>query len=285
MKVLACVVTYNRLDLLKNCIWAIRSQTKKPDLILVVNNGSRDGTKDWLEEQKDLISIHQENSGGAGGFYTAIQYGVENSYDWLWLMDDDGVPDKNALEELLKHTHKNVSALNSLVVSPKDSNILSFGLPVLDSKGFPRFWFSIKDLKKLKKLSKDKETYPLGSFFNGTLIRREAVLKVGNIYKNFFIWGDEFEYALRLNRYAPVLTVFSAVHFHPLPNPNPPLWKLYYGLRNAIYINNTILNLSWLRNVKSCVVFLIKFLKYKNGFKVFYEAFVDGVKGRLEKRI
>ncbi len=285
IKILACVVTYNRLSLLKKCIAAIQNQTLKPNSILVVNNGSSDGTLEWLENQKDLISIHQENCGGAGGFHTAIEYGINHNYDWLWLMDDDGIPEKNALEELCKHVNQNVSALNSLVVTKENPNLLSFGLPVLNSRGFPKLRFSIKEVTQLKKLSKDGKTYPLGSFFNGTLIKREGVLQVGNINKNFFIWGDEFEFALRLNRYAPVLTVLSSLHYHPAPNLNPPLWKLYYGLRNSIYINRNFLNFSLLRNLKNCIVFFPKFFNYKGGFKVYLKAIVDGRLGKLEERI
>ena len=48
-KVVAAVVTFNRLELLKQSINALRNQSKKPDAILVVNNSSTDGTGEWLE--------------------------------------------------------------------------------------------------------------------------------------------------------------------------------------------------------------------------------------------
>ena len=45
----ACiVVTFNRLPLLKKCLNSIRNQTNKDFDIIVVNNGSTDGTKEWL---------------------------------------------------------------------------------------------------------------------------------------------------------------------------------------------------------------------------------------------
>lgn len=51
-RVCAVVVTYNRKDLLERCINAVRSQTASVGGILVVNNGSTDGTGDWLDSQK-----------------------------------------------------------------------------------------------------------------------------------------------------------------------------------------------------------------------------------------
>ena len=71
-KVIALVVTYNRQYLLTECITALRNQTRKPDAILVVNNGSTDNTEAWLRRQPDLEFITQANVGGAGGFYTGI---------------------------------------------------------------------------------------------------------------------------------------------------------------------------------------------------------------------
>ena len=64
----AVVVTYNRLDLLRQCVEALRSQTEACD-ILVVNNASTDGTDRWLDEQQDVNSRNTgSNLGGAGGF-------------------------------------------------------------------------------------------------------------------------------------------------------------------------------------------------------------------------
>lgn len=95
------VVTYNRLSLLKECIDALRHQTYKNFRIVIVNNGSTDGTCEWLSLQNDLIVISQENSGGAGGFYTGLKYVAEHAYDYCWFMDDDVICNVDALQELL----------------------------------------------------------------------------------------------------------------------------------------------------------------------------------------
>ena len=73
LKVLAVVVTYNRLKCLKNCVSALRKQTYKCVDIMVVNNGSNDGTAEWLHGEKGLFVIYQNNCGGAGGFYAGMQ--------------------------------------------------------------------------------------------------------------------------------------------------------------------------------------------------------------------
>ncbi|MBK6915081.1 MAG: glycosyltransferase [Ignavibacteriales bacterium] len=105
MKITAVVVTYNRLELLKQCIESIRNQTQKLDKIIVVNNDSIDGTFEWLNSQEDITHINQKNLGGAGGFYTGIKTAYNNGFDWIWCMDDDGLPEINALENLLGSHH------------------------------------------------------------------------------------------------------------------------------------------------------------------------------------
>ena len=51
----AVVVTYNRLDLLRQCVEALRRQTEACD-ILIVDKASKDGTEQWLVEQQDVNS-------------------------------------------------------------------------------------------------------------------------------------------------------------------------------------------------------------------------------------
>ena len=100
--VIAVVVTFNRQQLLSECIAALRNQTRKVDKILVINNGSTDDTINWLNNQADIEFFSQDNVGSAGGFYTGIKMAYDSGYSWIWLMDDDGYPKADALEMLLE---------------------------------------------------------------------------------------------------------------------------------------------------------------------------------------
>ena len=66
-KVGIVVVTFNRLKLLKEVVDSLRNQDYLNRDIIIVNNGSTDDTRDWLDNQNDLIVINQGNCGGAGG--------------------------------------------------------------------------------------------------------------------------------------------------------------------------------------------------------------------------
>ena len=73
MKIAAVIVTYNRLPLLKECLFAIQSQTRELDNIYVINNGSTDGTKEWLSINSNFEVLNEQNLGGANGFFVGIK--------------------------------------------------------------------------------------------------------------------------------------------------------------------------------------------------------------------
>jgi GT2 family glycosyltransferase len=138
----------NRLSDLKRCIGALRNQTLKIDLILVVNNGSTDGTQEWLTTQSDITTITQVNTGSAGGQYTAFKYAYEGEADWIWTMDDDVVPQSDALESLLDAANfvKEPSFLCSIVESGlerRDNNESAEGQPK-ETKG--KLLFSMAEI-------------------------------------------------------------------------------------------------------------------------------------------
>ena len=127
--VAAVVVTYNRIKLLKECIQSIRTQTRMPEEVIVVNNNSTDGTLEWLNEQKDLTVITQQNLGGAGGFHTGIKTAYEKGYDWVWCMDDDGLPEINALKNLLDNNHTS-QIRGPIVIDKINHERLAFQIPI-----------------------------------------------------------------------------------------------------------------------------------------------------------
>lgn len=101
----AVVVTYNRLNKLKNCIAAIKAQSVAVRFIHVVDNNSSDGTKEWLLENAERLNIIPHildyNGGGAGGFNVGIRAAYSAGADWTWVMDDDVYPKPDCLKALV----------------------------------------------------------------------------------------------------------------------------------------------------------------------------------------
>jgi GT2 family glycosyltransferase len=240
-KIAAVVVTYNRLELLKQCIESLRNQTHNLDEIIIVNNSSTDGTLEWLNQQNDLTVITQENSGSAGGQYTGIKTAYEKGYDWIWCFDDDCFAESRSLEVLLNHNLDSKIVLNSVVLSNDRFVDGKMAFAIYD-KSIDKLYRNLNEF--------EDDLIPSANFFNGTLLNRYIIQQVGLPLKKMFIRGEEYEYLLRIeNARFNVYTVKNSKVFHP------PAQKLifdnklfryeylvldyikrYYTIRNLTYI-------------------------------------------------
>ncbi len=241
MKIIAFIVTYNRLKLLKKCLNAVIGQTRKPDEIMVINNGSTDGTTEWLSTQP-VTTYTRENKGGADGF----SYGIDMAYncgaDWIWIMDDDTIPQNDALQQLL-------TALSQLGNQQEKVGFLSSAVLWTDGKPHEMNKSHLqRDHKKLANFPFASQAgLPLVQFgtFVSMLLSAKAVEKVGLPFKEFFIWCDDFEYSKRIiNSGLAGLAVKDSITTHETPtnnqsnvflDPQSSLWKFNYGLRNEMF--------------------------------------------------
>ena len=181
-KVCAVVVTYNRVDLLKECIKSIKSQTYPCD-ILVINNNSTDGTADFLKSTKIKHLDLEMNTGGAGGFNKGIRFAVEEGHESLWIMDDDCIPKNNALEQLV----------NASEILKNDYGFLASRVLWIDGKDH-----KMNKINKIEKTSDNFYKIKQATFVS-LLVKTEIVRKYGLPIKEFFIWGDDIEFTRRIS--------------------------------------------------------------------------------------
>lgn len=191
-RVAAVVVTYNRLPLLQKCIEHLRGQTIPCD-ILVVNNASTDGTTSWLaaEQAADHLLTYDtgKNLGGAAGFNYGMRWAVEAGYTYLWVMDDDCLPEPHALEKLMEA-----------------DKMLGGDYGWLSSRCFWKDGSECRmNLQKLKKsfiaydpLVKHGLAQAKQATFVSLFLRTETVKQFGLPISEFFIWGDDIEYTRRI---------------------------------------------------------------------------------------
>ncbi len=241
LKITAVVVTYNRLPYLKLCIDALRGQSRKLDNILVVNNGSTDGTKEWLDTQRDLQIIHQENGGGSFGFYTGVKTAYEQGFDFIWSMDDDVRPRESCLEELLACDSENIGIMCPARIMQGELYVNEKRLLNLNSV------FGTPTLLQPSDVVGDAPIKIEGMTFEGPLIKREVVKKIGFPNKDLFILFDDTDYSCRaVNAGFEVLYVPKAImdkEYFPAPTKEEFVrknkWKVWYYIRNGTYFYHT----------------------------------------------
>ena len=200
MKVYVFIVTYNRLSLLKKTINSLRKQTYPIYNLCVINNGSTDGTYEWLLEQQDLTVIHQENLGGAGGFSRGVQYAYEDGADWIWMLDDDVYPESNCLEQLLKYKEHSLCLQSARYFS--DGIYVPWGYRYDLSRDFE---------EKISADNYKKEFFSVNTgCFEGMLIHRSIVAKIGYPDKRFFITSDDRMYGYLASKHTDLILVRDA---------------------------------------------------------------------------
>jgi len=256
-RIAAVVVTYNRLELLKECLAALRAQTRRPDEIIVVNNGSTDGTAAWLATQSGLTVITQVNLGSSGGQCAGIKAAFAKGHDWFWCMDDDTIPDPDCLEQLLQSPVAADPATGFLasLVRWTDGTLHSLNRPELAS-----------DLPVESCLSNPFEPVRSSSFVS-LLVRREAVEECGLPLAPLFIWADDVEFTRRLGRrYKGYLIPSSRALHKTIAHTGGSLddlndqnaFKFAYGLRNWVYIVRTTTTTYRLYHLRSAIRMIIR---------------------------
>lgn len=81
------ILTYNELEYTRWCLASIRYYTSEPYELIVVDNGSTDGTVEFLRSQQDIRFIHnRENKGFAKGCNQGIS---QAAGDYVLLLNND----------------------------------------------------------------------------------------------------------------------------------------------------------------------------------------------------
>ncbi len=238
-RVIGVVVTYNRLEKLRQVVAALERQTRRPDALLIVDNASTDGTREYLSALESPVELDvrrlEQNTGGAGGF----AYGMREAYaagaDFVWLMDDDCYPEPPALAALLRGFDEAVAELgpdvpfSCSVVKYVDGQICEMNNPATT-------W----DWGRLLVRGQRNVMVRTCSFVS-VLIPRWALERYGLPYAEYFIWFDDHEYTLRLSHVCPGVQVLDSevvhdmgenkgVNFAGITDANA--WKFEYGIRN-----------------------------------------------------
>lgn len=287
--VAAVVVTFNRKQLLIECLDALLSQSRKLDRIILIDNASTDGTRDLLQEkgylENELVEyvLLPENTGGAGGFHEGMLHGLAAKADWLWLMDDDGLPAQDALHQLITTARK--------------SHLDVIGPAVIDRENHEMLAFGVGRYRTLSQVERVGGSSPiLGELnpFNGTLILAHIVRAIGPVKREMFIWGDEVEYLLRLKKNGiPFGVAPSAKFYHPAQRGH--IRPVLGGVLGHVLLKPKPLSVNYYRNlgymnsryhgIKSHFVTLVKYITYfitnadLRTMKTFLAYYLDGARG------
>ncbi len=252
--------------------------------IIVVANAVIDDTHQLLADIKknhhERIEIiaSDENLGSAGGYALGLSSAMKRPFDFIWLLDDDNLPQNGSLEALLfafsfhqKKIKKNKLALQSFRESlpemrnirrnrrgpslPRASSFIGFHIFNLFEMIFQKI--SVKKQVSDPALNADEDAIPLHSSpYGGLFFHKDAFNTLGLPDPLLFLYADDFAYTLNFTSRGGTLLLIPISRIIDLD----PVWnaagghsiniyrrlnvlsseKTYYEVRNRIYVSRTM---------------------------------------------
>lgn len=256
------IVTFNNAEMLRSVIGAVVSQTRMPDEIFVIDNASVDNTQDVVKEFQGVRCIRlAENTGSAGGFYEGIKIASENN-DFVLALDDDCDFKPDTLQNL-------INGFMEVELLGKVGAVRGVGKNHLASFPTRMSLFS----------------------WRGTLISVKAIKDVGFPIKEYFLYGEDMEYSLRMSKRGYIFFwIPGCILFNKRDNKissdfgrkteffKDP-FRFYYAFRNEI--NGYLKHREWFALFKTIFhgikVILLSVIIIKTKRMVYIKAVIDGV--------
>jgi len=244
--------------------------------VVLVNNASTYNLQaqvDQLNDTRIKVIEHTENLGSAAGYKAGIAHAHQNTdTDFIWLLDDDNLPEENTLDLLIKTWEElkavpNKTALYCLrhdrkahVNIAKGENPYRYYLVPDNFLGFNLFRIPynqfLKFRDKFKKPSAYLQSAPIPYVPYGGLLMHKALIDViGYPDERFFLYVDDSEYTYRITQSGGTILLVPGCEvrdidqsigntYQPKPLHSHYLdqwsFRTYYHVRNRLYFYNSV---------------------------------------------
>ena len=296
MKTTVVIPNYNGIQYLKNCIESLLMAKKKGDFaILVVDNGSTDGSKEVAKEYEERGVIRLIGFPQNKGFCKAVNAGIKHAKtEYVLLLNNDTEVTESFVFDLEQFMDRHPKAFSV------SSKMLCLNQPsVIDDCGdlyCALGWaFGLGKGKSADRYEKDGRIF--AACGGASLYRKEVFDKIGYFDENHFAYLEDVDIGYRalLSGYANYFC-HTAVVYHAgsgFSGSRYNKFKIDLSAKNSIYlIYKNMPFLQWVLNLPFLLVgFLIKILFFtRRGFgKVYINGLLKGFslsfskKGRQKK--
>ena len=198
-RVAVVVVNYKGIQDTITCLTALDKQSFKDFTIIAVENGSHDESADkfkQLEQQyKDkLVTLYNDtNLGFDGGVNTGIRWAMKHEMEYVALLNNDAIPDKDWVAELVKtaNSHAEYGMITGLLLLKDGATIDSTG-DWYSTWGLP---FPRNRHDKTELAPKAEEVF--GGTGGATLFRTAMFKEIGIFDEDFFAYYEDTDISFR----------------------------------------------------------------------------------------
>jgi GT2 family glycosyltransferase len=304
VRILVHVHTWNDADVIGIALDAVLRQTLRVEEILIVDNGSTDGTAELAYPAIVSVVRHRLNLGTSGAVKTGLEYALAHGYDWIWVLDADSVPRPDALELLARLVETEGRQVGVVCTS---HNLVHLGQMLrgrLLTPGGPR----LPTLQKDRNYVDSDSVIWSGALINLAVVQRVGLPRAGRLgcWEDLSLDYGDTEYTYRIHRAGyKILVHRDSIIDHPvgsglhggilgwnLYSTNHSAFRRYLYFRNLVFFwlrlyhrRNWPLLLVWFGYRLGMIVAGIVFLERERGpkLKACLLGIRDGLRGRLDR--
>jgi GT2 family glycosyltransferase len=274
-KVLISVLNFNNFESTKKCVLSILDCSLKNIEIYIVDNNSSDNSyqklNDFFKDHKVVKS--KANNGYAAGHKIAVNYGIENKFDFIWVLNNDLTVRKETLQKLLlAYNSYGTGIYGSITLKSENPDVVNFGGGNTDDIN-EEFDYNAYDGYLLENYYKKTKLRKVQSVEGSSmLIPLEVIKEHGFMREDFFMYGEETDYCYRLKKLgisSYIIPGSIVVHKGAESFKDNKHLASYYRRRNILRFQKDHYGTSIIRNIqiKVGVINLIKFFVLRKTLK------------------
>jgi GT2 family glycosyltransferase len=237
--VVVILLNYNRVQDTVECILSLKSCTYQNLDIIVVDNGSKDGSEETIRNKFHDIEIIQtgSNLGFCRGNNIGIQTALKRNPKYILLLNNDTLIEPDFLEPMvsaMEHNENAAAAGGTICYYPDKQKIWYAG-------GKFKYWrassisnYSGKNIDSIRNLHEQKVTFITGCMM---LVRAQMFTSLGCLDEQYFMYFEDAEFSLRLIEagkdlvYAPQSRIY-----HKIQNRSDQPLPMYFTVRNRLLL-------------------------------------------------
>lgn len=215
-KISIIVLNWNNFKDTKECLESLGKISYQNYEIIVVDNGSIDGSGKEIQKMFPQYTYiyNDSNLGFTGGTNIGMKYALERGTDYIFFINNDMIVDEGFLEplvEIMKNERAGLVGPATYHYFQRDK-VCSAGIHL-------NFWKT--KIKDYKFTEKTREVDALGGCF---LIKKQVIDKIGCFYEPYFFNFDEFDYCFQTRK----------AGFRIFCEPKSKIWHKIGGTVNKI---------------------------------------------------
>jgi N-acetylglucosaminyl-diphospho-decaprenol L-rhamnosyltransferase len=215
-KIFIIIPVFNRINLTQKCLLSLKNQSYNNIQIIIVDDGSTDGTSEMIKKDFPAIVLLSGNGNlwWTGSVNLGLKYAMENceDNDFIILLNDDVVVDQNYCEILLNKVIENKdSIIGSIEIKENNTEIIKSG-------GIKYNWYSAKCTDILK--GKNIKSLPKDLLVNVSTLPGRGVIYPVSVFKKIGLFDD--------------------IHFKQCGDFELPTRALRKGFNLYVYVNSIV---------------------------------------------